>query len=166
MRPQIELRARERAEPLPVSVVLARGEAARALAARLIARFDGERDARSRVSIVRSLHGGEPVLVALGSAEDLPWVDGAVWLGRDPEAPTLLLPAVLTLEPHPALVARALAHRCRPPFALVSHDEAWLALSLVDAGELCPDGLRSLVAWGRDARDSPASHGSPTPEAP
>ena len=28
----------------------------------------------------------------LGAAEALPWVDGVIYLGRDPRAPSLLLP--------------------------------------------------------------------------
>ncbi|HKV06746.1 MAG TPA: hypothetical protein VJ725_01325, partial [Thermoanaerobaculia bacterium] len=55
---------------------------------------------------------GEDLLVLLGPAADLPWADGTVYLGRDPEAPSLLLPT--TREPsvplpllEQALIARA-----------------------------------------------------------
>ena len=37
--------------------------------------------------------------------EGLPWVDGLVWLGVDPEAPGLYLPCVRVTEIHPALIA-------------------------------------------------------------
>lgn len=186
MTPRIELRVRERVEPLQVSAVFARGAAARALAKRLVDRFEqsatrhvdpvepsAERShptdrvapsARSRVSIVHSDHEGEPVLVAMGPAEDLPWVDDAVWLGRDPEAPTLLVPTVLALDPHPALVASALARHRPPPIALVRHREAWLALSLAEARDLHPDLLRSLHDPTRESLDSSAV--APTSEAP
>lgn len=190
MTPRIELRVRERIEPLPVSAVFTRGAAARALAKRLVDRCEegavrdvdtvepsAERSRpadrvassaeRSRVSIVRSDHEGEPVLVALGSAEDLPWVDGAVWLGRDPDAPTLFLPTVLALDPHPALVASALARHRPPPIALVRHDVAWLALSLAEARDLHPNLLRSLLDPTRESRDSHDPLGAaPTSEAP
>jgi hypothetical protein len=41
-----------------------------------------------------SPRGGDVALV-LGPTEELPWVDGAEWLGADPEVPALLLPTAL-----------------------------------------------------------------------
>ena len=48
---------------------------------------------------------GDAVLI-LGS--DLPWIDGLVWLGRDPRAPELLLPTRYEPPVHPGLIARRL----------------------------------------------------------
>ena len=95
----------------------ARGEAARALARRLLARDD---EALARLSGV----AGPELLVVLGVAADLPWVDGAVYLGRDADAPALLLPT--TREPamppvlaERALIARAQALNAAPPLAVL-----------------------------------------------
>lgn len=45
-------------------------------------------------SALASLSGvrGPGLLLILGEESALPWVDDAVWLGRDPAAPSLLLP--------------------------------------------------------------------------
>jgi hypothetical protein len=46
---------------------------------------------------------GDDVLVVLGAADALPWVDGVNYLGRDPAAPRLLLPTTV----RPAVAADA-----------------------------------------------------------
>ncbi|MFO0658637.1 MAG: hypothetical protein U0165_02205 [Polyangiaceae bacterium] len=47
-------------------------------------------------------------LFVLGAAEDLPWCDGVAYVGRDPEAPALLLPTTHRPSVHPALLQQAL----------------------------------------------------------
>ncbi|MCU0672807.1 MAG: hypothetical protein MUE69_08430 [Myxococcota bacterium] len=156
MTPRIELRAKVRAEPLPVGAVFARGAVAHALARRLVERMAAATDAgdeRDRVdrepvegiSIVRAEHDGVPVLVAIGVPERLPWVDGAVWLGRAPEAPSVWLPTLCALEPHPALVASALTSDVSAPFVLVPEGARWIALSLARAHALDADLLAPLL---------------------
>jgi len=152
MKPRIELRATVRAEPLPVGAVFARGTVARALARRLVARMAPvtdvgvEREGVDGVSIVRADHDGVPVLVALGPPERLPWVDGALWLGRAPEAPNVWLPTLVALAPHPALVASALTSDVSAPFVLVPDGARWIALSLAPARALDADLLAPLLA--------------------
>jgi hypothetical protein len=152
MTPRIELRAKVRAEPLSVSAVFARGAVAHALARRLAERMAAvtdagvEREGVDGVSIVRADHDGVPVLVALGPPERLPWVDGALWLGRAPEAPSVWLPTLCALEPHPALVASALAPDVSGPFVLVPDGARWIALSLARARAVDADLLAPLVA--------------------
>jgi len=84
-----------------------RGEAARRLARRLLSRDD---EALSRLSGVAT----QDLLVLLGEADELPWVDGAVYLGRDAGAPSLLLPATREPSAPLPLVERALLDRARP----------------------------------------------------
>lgn len=76
---------RPREPPLEPVAVAAVGATISRLRARLL-RFDDEALAR--------LEGvaGPAVVLVLGPSESLPWVDGALWLGRDPSAPGLLLP--------------------------------------------------------------------------
>ena len=38
---------------------------------------------------------GDRLLAILGDERDLPWVDGVIYLGADPDAPRLLLPTAL-----------------------------------------------------------------------
>lgn len=107
MKPQEQIPVvwRPRARPLPPAGAVARGRAARLLGERLLARSDEDLACLSGVA-------GEDLLIVLGPAAALPWTDGAVYVGRDPEAPSLLLPT--TREPsvslpllEQALIARA-----------------------------------------------------------
>jgi hypothetical protein len=87
-----------RAVPLAPRAVYADGEAARALVRRLLAAPDEE------LARLRGVSAPDFVLV-LG--DDLPWVDGARYLGTDPLAPALLLPTARAPSVSPALLARA-----------------------------------------------------------
>ncbi|HSK79259.1 MAG TPA: hypothetical protein VLQ45_22595 [Thermoanaerobaculia bacterium] len=119
MKPQewIPVVWRPRTRPLLPVGAAARGRAARLLAERLLARSDEELARLEGVA-------GEDLLVVLGPPAELPWADGAVYLGRDPEAPSLLLPT--TREPsvplpllEQALIARALrVPGVAPPLAV------------------------------------------------
>lgn len=111
----LPLRWRVREPPLSPAAAAATGPAARALAQRLLAMPD-ER--------LRALRGvaGEALLLIIGAEEDLPWVDGAQYLGRDPEAPGLLLPTTLCPAVPLPLVERAVMLRRRTapmPMAVV-----------------------------------------------
>jgi MoxR-vWA-beta-propeller ternary system domain bpX5 len=113
----IALQWRLRAAPLDPVGMAVRGAAARTLAQRLLARDDA---ALGRLSGVAA----PDLLMVLGEAADLPWVDGAVYLGRDAEAPSLLLPT--TREPavplplvERALLARARTSGTSPPYAVL-----------------------------------------------
>ncbi len=95
-----ELRLRE--EPLPPAVLAAFGPAAARLRERLLRMSDEALAALSGVA-------GEGLLLVIGA--DLPWVDGAVYLGRDPAAPALFLPTTLESAVPSALLERALRNR-------------------------------------------------------
>ena len=99
--PALPWRWRVREPPLAPCAVLARGEVAQRLARRLLAL------PQDRCSRLRGV-AGEDVLLVLGAAEDLPWVDGVGYLGVDPAAPALLLPTTEVPELHPLLLQRAL----------------------------------------------------------
>jgi len=107
---------RLRAQPLPVCGVLLRGDSSRTFSARVADRNDVASSLRLAV--------GDGYLVAVGDASDLPWVDGAVWLGRDGP---ILCPTTLQPDMPSALVAGALmrnGHRglvvATPAIAFVS----------------------------------------------
>jgi len=86
----------QRRYPLTVAGVVGLGPVARALGARLWRRgLDGFEGV-----------AGPGVLAILGDAP--PWADGAVFIGREPEAPGVWLPTARTLSVHPALLARRL----------------------------------------------------------
>lgn len=135
----LEVRFAPREPPLAPCAVVATGEAARALVARLRVRSD-----------LRGLRGvaGEDAVVLLGEAEALPWVEGVRYLGRDPQAPGLLLPTTLAPELPPAVLLRALARLVGPPELPV----AVLAgqpgpLRLVPLGGAMPLDAAALEAW-------------------
>lgn len=131
---------RPRPAPLEPVGMAARGEAARTLAQRLLARSD---EALARLSGV----AGEDVVLLLGEAAALPWVEGAAYLGRDSRAPSLLLPT--NREPavplpllERALLARAADLHAEPPLAVLL-DPPFLASTL----EARPLVRARLVAW-------------------
>jgi len=99
-----------RDEPLKPVAVAAFGPAARALIASV--------DKRTELHALRGLAGDDLVLL-LGEEEQLPWADGAIYLGRDPEAPSLLLPTLLRPSLPLSLVERAMLRRGSGPFAVI-----------------------------------------------
>ncbi len=77
-----------RSDILDPLAVVGLGPVARALAERLLRLTDDQ------LLGLRGLVGNDLLLV-LGRTESLPWVDGVEYLGRDPVAPRLLIPAML-----------------------------------------------------------------------
>jgi hypothetical protein len=94
----IALAWRPREVPLVPCAAIGLGPVARALGRRLAALDDAALGALAGVA-------GAGVLVAIG---DAPWVDGVVYLGRDPAAPRLLLPTALAPAIPPAVLDAAL----------------------------------------------------------
>lgn len=121
-----------RHHPLAALAVAGVGPVAVALARRALTAEDAQLGAWSGVA-------GSGVLVLLGETDSLPWVDGAVYLGRDPAAPSLLLPCTLAPEVAPALLERA----------LVAHAAAGTPLAVLPrSGHLVPVGAARTVARG------------------
>jgi hypothetical protein len=80
------------------------GPIARLLAARLMLLSDDQ------LSRLRGC-AGNGIVAVLGEAKDLPWVDGVAYLGRDPDAPRLLVPAMLRPNVAMDVFERAIARR-------------------------------------------------------
>jgi len=115
------------------------GPAAAALGRRL---RDGPAD---RLAGLRGclLAGEVPLLLLLGPAALLPWADGVVYLGREPDAPRLLVPTTLIADVPAALLARAAAARSGSgAVALLPASGALIDLS--GAGAIEP---AALAAW-------------------
>jgi hypothetical protein len=136
----MELVVVPRREPLAPSAVLGVGEAARSLFRRL-RELPDERLLRLRAA--RS----EVALLVCGDASELPWADGVVYLARDADAPSLLLPTTLTVEQPVALLERALEKRLKsepqagpPPWAVCF--SPWLVLSAGSARPVVRAKLR------------------------
>lgn len=104
---------RAREPPLAPAAVLARGTHAVQLARR----------AFERLVSGATLEGvfGADSLVLTGPAEHLPWVDGVIYLGRDPFTSSLLLPTMLEPSVPAALLEQAVRRRfgAAGPLALV-----------------------------------------------
>lgn len=132
-----------REPPLAPRAAAALGSAARALGARLL-ELDDE--------ALRKLTGvvGPESIVILGDEADLPWVDGVVYLGRDDEAPSLLLPThSRPSAPGPGVFARAVHRRFSrlpPPLAVLPEAAAVVSC----AGALRVSRAR-LEAWLRES---------------
>ena len=151
MRPQPErvaglpVRWRPRAAPLEPVAVAGVGAVAHVLGQRALLADDATLTAWSGVA-------GPDVLVLLGAEASLPWVEGVVYLGRDPLAPALLLPCALEPEVAVSLLERAL---------LAGQGDSPLAV-LPASGQLVPVGAAqqvvraSLEAWLTSAKGTEA----------
>src|SRR5689334_21688884 len=85
-----------RAEPLAPRAAAARDQAALRLARRLVA-FSAEH--------LATYEGVATPTILLVLGANLPWTDGVIYLGRDPAAPSLLLPTTLAPNVPSALLA-------------------------------------------------------------
>ncbi len=94
----------DREPPLPPVAVCATGDAAVQLGRRLL---------REDPTVLSDLVGvgGPGLLCVAGSPDRLPWVDGVVYLGRDPAAPGVLLPTTMVPDVPVGLLARALLRK-------------------------------------------------------
>jgi MoxR-vWA-beta-propeller ternary system protein len=126
-----------RDHPLSAVAVTARGKAALALARRLL-----DLDVES-LACLRGV-AGEGFIMVIGEEESLPWVDGVIYLGRDPRAPSLLVPTTLEPSVPPALLERALAGRFPNMSPLVVFADAPLVVPL---GSARPVAAASVSEW-------------------
>ncbi|RYX80960.1 hypothetical protein EON83_26145 [bacterium] len=124
----VEVRWRARVEPLEPTAVAATGDAARALAKRLLELSDDELKRLRGVS-------WEDGLALEGESAALPWVDGAFYLGHDAQAPRLLLPCALEPDAPLDLWARAFERQLKDELVspLVVLPNQSLAVSLAGA---------------------------------
>ena len=116
--------------------VAARGTDATCLAHRLL---------RDPDSLAHYKGVGAPgLLVMLGEEERLPWVDGVVYLGHDPECPSLLFPTNREPSVPAALLQRSLAlvHNQPGPCALLLDPP-----SIVPLSEARTVARASLIKW-------------------
>lgn len=132
-----------RAEPLAPAAFEARGEAARAWVRRYLHR-------QHRVAPLGVRH--EDSIVVVG--DELPWSEGLRWLGKEPDAPALLVPTRLGLAPHPALVSAALT-RAReasefPLVLLPSGSERIEVIALGMARPLSESALHRFLGGAAD----------------
>ena len=128
---------RPRFTPLVSVGVAARGPAATSLAHRLLR----DPDSLSHYKAV----GAPGLLVILGEEKRLPWVDGVVYLGHDPESSSsLLFPTNVEPSVPVALLERSLAvvHNQRGPCALLLDPP-----SIVPLSEARTVARASLVKW-------------------
>ena len=135
---KLQVRWRPRDEPLAPAAVVGQGEASRALARRLLALAEGT------LSKFRGV-AAPGLLVALGAPEDLPWVEDAAYLGREPRAPSLLLPTSRAPDVAAELFERAARLRAgtaAAPIAVLLDPPA-----LVSVAAARPIDRASLAAW-------------------
>jgi MoxR-vWA-beta-propeller ternary system domain bpX5 len=132
------LPVRPRREPLVPCAAAAEGAAAVRLAHRLLALDD---EALARLSGVSA----PDLLAVFGPEVALPWVEGIRYFGRDPEAPSLLLPTAVVLSVPAPLLERALlaaAGGSTPPLAVLLDP-----LRLVPMGLARPVDRARLQVW-------------------
>jgi hypothetical protein len=140
-----------REEPLVPRAVAAAGAALERLIDRL-RQLPGDRLSRLEGVV------GEDLLVVLGAADDLPWVDGVVYLGRSEQAPSLLLPTAVSPSIPESLLDRAVRLRAgsMPPPLAVLPDRALVA-SVAAARPLTAEAVAAaaIEAPGRRPAQGP-----------
>lgn len=127
-----------RALCLEPAAVAARGPAARLLAQRSL-RLDDR-----TLSRLSGVHGHD-LLLLIGEGRDLPWIDGVCYLGRDPRAPSLLVPCEREPTVPLELLEAALLRKAGPsprPLAVMAPD---LVCPVGHARPLSRARLSSLV---------------------
>src|SRR5579883_3285341 len=111
------------------------GPAAHSLAHRLLD-LDGAQLGRLRGA------AGHGVLIALGETSDLPWAEGVFYLGREAEAPKLLVPTTVRPVFAGDVIERAVARHTAPlpgPWALLHSPPLIFSLAqaaAIERGEL------------------------------
>ena len=127
-----------REAPLEPVAMIAAGAAAQALARRLLDESDAALAQR------RAVAAGDAIVV-LGDGPALPWVDGARYLGRDPDAPHLLVPTEsrpnAPLDAFEAAILRR-ARGARPPLAVSIAPRL-----IVSVAGAAPIERASLASW-------------------
>ncbi len=139
--PLIGVRWSPRETPLLPIAAAARGPAATRLVRRLLMRDDKSLAELSGVAAV-------DLVLVLGPQAALPWTDGIMYLGRDPEAADLLLPTAERPNlPVPLLSKALLSREGASPLAVLVEPAA-----LVCVAQALPLSRRALEAWiGRQA---------------
>ena len=123
-----------REDPLEAIALFAAGPVVRKLVDRLLKYSDETLAALKGVA-------GQDVMLILG--QELPWVDGVCYLGRDPMAPTLLLPTHSAPKPSAELLEQALDTRdASVPVAVIPKGQL-----LVPAGDALPLDREDLQTY-------------------
>jgi hypothetical protein len=128
----IEIKWQNRFDSLAPVALVAFGTAAVRLKEKLLS-FDDEK--------LNSLQGvfGKDLLFAAGEGENLPWMDGLIYLGKDAQAPSILLPTNLRPALPIDLFERRLLQRFprQKPFAVVGN-------RIIPVGEMRPISRKVL----------------------
>ena len=127
-----------RAEPLAASAVAGYGTVALRLGRRLLEVPD------ESLSLLKGV-AGSGLLILIGEQDSLPWVDGVQYLGRDPAAPSLLVPTTLDPAVPIALLERVLSRRFEHKSPLAVLPELQLVAPLDVAREVARESLRAWV---------------------
>ena len=131
-----------RDRPLVATAVVARGAVSLALARRLLDLGEGALAGLKGVS-------GPEILLLTGEEELLPWVDGVTYLGRDPIAPSLLVPTTLESSVPLSLIERALAVRFRELMPLAVLADARLVVPFGSARPVVAESVRQWLTSSR-----------------
>lgn len=110
----LKIEWRNRSDVLEPSAIIAFDDAAISLAEKLLFLEDESLQALQGV-------GAKKMILLAGSGEVLPWVNGAVYLGKDSQIPACLLPTTLEPELPSDLFARVIetGFRALAPFAVL-----------------------------------------------
>ena len=127
-----------RTDCLEPAAVIGTGPVARTLAKRLLRMADADLTALRGVA-------GDGLIVLMGEAAALPWVDGVVYLGRDADAPRLLLPTTLRPTMAADVFERAIARHAG------GHASPWAILAapprVIPLADALPVERDHILRW-------------------
>lgn len=126
-----------RLDALEATALVAFDETAIRLAKKLLS-FEDE-----RLGLLQGV-SAENLLLLASKAENLPWVDGVIYLGRDMTAPAILLPTTMRPKISIDLFERALLSQFsdKLPFAAVRNQ-------IIPTGQMRPVARKILEDWLR-----------------
>ncbi len=117
--------------------LVTRGLYAQGGAARRVARLVLERSPEGLCVVA-----GEDCLILLGPSDLLPWADGVVYLGQEPDAPGLWMPTTCVCDLHPVLVRQMLEPKHGLPLLCLPAQGLFVSLFAQ-----APLSLSRLGAW-------------------
>ena len=127
-----------RAVPLLAGAVVGYGNIAIRLGRRLLEIGD------ESLALLKGV-AGSGLLILTGEEKSLPWVDGVQYLGRDPAAPSLLVPTTLDPAVPIALLERVLSRRFEHKSPLAVLPELQLVAPLDVARKVARESLQAWV---------------------
>ncbi len=126
-----------RQTPLTAMAVVTKQPVAAQLVSKLLLRIDKE------LSELKGCYAGDYVVI-IGDESMLPWINGAVYFGKDPDAPSLLMPTHSKPTVHTGLVEKAFSKLTAKGRIIIMPDDA-VVIPILKALPLDTNALKAFL---------------------